>query len=233
MESRIALPGKTKSIVVSSFYSCDTSCVFFYQTIYIQTERKDYTIDGKLQSSREMNEDTLIEDVSQESVSVTIWNLFDNPKNLLFFLTSSSVPSSAAKKIDSSALDSSTICNQISADSWMQSLLVDWPSQLFAASGLHFNKTLFKIQLPRKCLSLGQLVLILSKCTLKNLIWQWNFPFPVEAQLNNSEHAFDGFEGGFDAIIVEVDWDSPSLAGLRNKRQTGFPSGNQLLSPKQ
>ena len=47
-------------------------------------------------------------------------------------------------------------------------------------------------------------------------------------QLNDGEHAFDGFEGGFDAIIVEVDWDSPSLSGLRTKRQAGFPSGIRL-----
>ena len=34
-------------------------------------ERKDYVIDGKLISSREIGQDTLIEDVSQESVSVS------------------------------------------------------------------------------------------------------------------------------------------------------------------
>lgn len=34
------------------------------------TERKDYVIDGKLVSSREINEDIAIEDISQESVSV-------------------------------------------------------------------------------------------------------------------------------------------------------------------
>ncbi len=53
----------------------------------------------------------------------------------------------------------------------------------------------------------------------------------ADAQSNDGDKSFDGFEGGFDAIIVEVDWDSPSLAGLRTKRQTGFPSGSRLLLP--
>jgi hypothetical protein len=35
------------------------------------SERKDYSIDGKLMSSREIGEDTLIQDISQESVSVS------------------------------------------------------------------------------------------------------------------------------------------------------------------
>lgn len=34
------------------------------------TERKDYVIDGKLVSTREITEDILIEDISQESVSI-------------------------------------------------------------------------------------------------------------------------------------------------------------------
>lgn len=46
-----------------------------------------------------------------------------------------------------------------------------------------------------------------------------------EAQLRGSEGEFDGFEGGFDAIIVEMDWDSPALSG-RSKRQSGFSSGS-------
>lgn len=48
---------------------------------------------------------------------------------------------------------------------------------------------------------------------------------PVDAQLRGAgEGQFDGFEGGFDAIIVEVDWDSPAFSG-RSRRQTGFRPG--------
>lgn len=49
-----------------------------------------------------------------------------------------------------------------------------------------------------------------------------------DAQLREAEGEFDGVEGGFDAIIVEVDWNSPAFAG-RTKRQSGFSSGSLLL----
>lgn len=48
-----------------------------------------------------------------------------------------------------------------------------------------------------------------------------------DAQLRETGE-FDGVEGGFDAIIVEVDWNSPALSG-RTKRQSGFSSGSRLL----
>lgn len=39
--------------------------------VCIPIERKDYVINGKLVSSREINEDIVIDDITQESVSVT------------------------------------------------------------------------------------------------------------------------------------------------------------------
>ena len=50
------------------------------------------------------------------------------------------------------------------------------------------------------------------------------FPGDVLVNTENEGREFDGFEGGFDAIIVEVDWDSPSLSE-RMKRKAGFSSG--------
>ncbi len=41
----------------------------------------------------------------------------------------------------------------------------------------------------------------------------------------NEGREFDGFEGGFDAIIVEVDWDSAPSLSERTKRRAAFSSG--------
>ena len=57
-------------------------------------------------------------------------------------------------------------------------------------------------------------ILITSKC----------FSGDVLVNTENEGREFDGFEGGFDAIIVEVDWDSPALSE-RTKRKAGFSSG--------
>jgi hypothetical protein len=46
----------------------------------------------------------------------------------------------------------------------------------------------------------------------------------VLVNTENEGSEFDGFEGGFDAIIVEVDWDSPSVSE-RTKRRAAFSSG--------
>lgn len=60
-------------------------------------------------------------------------------------------------------------------------------------------------------------------------LYMLNFVFLVDAQLRDaSEGQFDGFEGGFEAIIVEVDWNSPAFAG-RSKRQTGLSSGTSCI----
>lgn len=52
----------------------------------------------------------------------------------------------------------------------------------------------------------------------------------ADALLNagNDEKPFDGFEGDFDAIIVEVDWDSPSQSE-RVKRRTVFSPGIEIF----
>ena len=68
MESKIVDLDKMKSIVV--WWLLKNSIKFDSLQNAI-LERKDYVIDGKLISSREIGQDTLIEDVSQESVSVS------------------------------------------------------------------------------------------------------------------------------------------------------------------
>jgi hypothetical protein len=50
----------------------------------------------------------------------------------------------------------------------------------------------------------------------------------VLVNTENEGSEFDGFEGGFDAIIVEVDWDSPSVSE-RTKRRAAFSSGTLLM----
>ena len=66
-ESNLVHPDTMKSIAVNtSLMSVDN--IFSYHFV-VSTERKDYIIDSKLISSRDINQDTVIEDVSQESVS--------------------------------------------------------------------------------------------------------------------------------------------------------------------
>jgi hypothetical protein len=60
------------------------------------SERKDYVIDGKLISSRELIEDINIGDVSQESVSVSNQSGLYKLSFTVFFI-STSVQSSAVK----------------------------------------------------------------------------------------------------------------------------------------
>jgi hypothetical protein len=47
----------------------------------------------------------------------------------------------------------------------------------------------------------------------------------VLVNTENKGREFDGFEGGFDAIIVEVDWDSAPSVSERTKRRAAFSSG--------
>lgn len=68
MECKIAVPDRMKSIVVWNIVIVKLLEANGMITI---SERKDYVIDGKLISSRELIEDINIGDVSQESVSVS------------------------------------------------------------------------------------------------------------------------------------------------------------------
>jgi hypothetical protein len=108
----------------------------------------------------------------------------------------------------------------------MPNSLLDQPRPPFAASGLHFNATLKTLQSSQKS---QLLVLLVFRKKNSNLcLNQINITqcFPGDALVNADSEGreFDGFEGGFDAIIVEVDWDSPSLSE-RTKRKAAFSSG--------
>ncbi len=98
MECKIAIPARMKSIVV---WNCLIVKLLKANGMITISERKDYAIDGKLISSRELIEDINIGDISQESVSVL--NQSGLYKVSFTVFISTSVQSSAVKWIVSSA----------------------------------------------------------------------------------------------------------------------------------
>lgn len=144
----------------------------------LNCERKDYVINGKLVSTREITEDILIEDISQESCA--------------------------------------KFCNEIVS---------------FKCIGFQHNLQsnqcrLLDAKFSRKTAkaSIRSFWITFQRIENSTIIPDNTVTRPIaDALLNagNDEKPFDGFEGDFDAIIVEVDWDSPSQSE-RVKRRTVF-----------
>ncbi|XP_046638059.1 urokinase-type plasminogen activator-like [Daphnia pulicaria] len=153
----------------------------------VNCERKDYVIDGRLISSRELIEDINIGDVSQESCA-KFCSEVDSFKCVGF---QHNLQSNQCRLLDAKFITRS-----------------DKPS--LRSFWITFKRN------PEN----------------STVIPEIPITRPIGDVLVNTENEgreFDGFEGGFDAIIVEVDWDSPSVSE-RTKRRAAFSSDRMRSS---
>jgi len=103
--------------LIDFHYSFPDSHAFFSSFFFLPTEKEQFTVSNRLISTRTQEEDVVIEDISQEAVSLITNCLIAHA--LIYICIIHSVQSFAKRRKTLSALASSTVCCPINAVFWM------------------------------------------------------------------------------------------------------------------